>query len=95
VPLLRVLEYLAGFTLAGYMLAEARGRRERTGRHVDGRGAAACLLGAALIEGIRGFHPPHGASLVQLALAAGMGLYGGVVYRLQLGVVRRLLGGDR
>ena len=61
----------------------------------DGRSPAACLVGAALIESLRGFHPAHAASLAQLALAAGMGIYGGLVYRLQLGVVRRLLDADR
>lgn len=89
------LEYLAGFTLVGYMLAEARGRREDA--LVDGgaRVAVACGAGAAPIELLRGFHPAHGASLVHLALATATGLYGGLVYRLQLAVVRRLLGGDR
>jgi len=95
VPMLRLLEYLAGFTLIGYMLAEARGRREEALVSVGARVAAACGAGAALIELLRGFHPAHGASLVQLALATAMGLYGGLVYRLQLAVVRRLLGADR
>ena len=92
VAMLRLLEYLASFTLSGYMLAEARGRRDE-GRWRLGLTVGAAAIGAAaLIEGLRGVHPAHGASLLHLALAAAMALYGALIYRLQLAVVRRLVG---
>lgn len=95
IPMLRLLEYLASFTLLGYMLAEARGRRDESASRLGVHVATASVAIAALLEALRGVHPAHGASLLHLALAAGMGLYGGLLYRLQLGVVRRLLGADR
>ena len=46
---------------------------------------------AALLEGLRGFHPAHGASGLALLLAGAAGLYGGLIYRRQLALVRALL----
>jgi VanZ family protein len=92
VPLLRALEYLGAFTLLGYTVAEARGRRREPGRRLAAWVAGACLGAAAGFEGLRGFHPAHGASALAMLLAAGAGLYGGFIYRTQLGVVRRLVG---
>jgi VanZ family protein len=93
VAMLRLLEYLASFTLSGYMLAEARGRRDEGRWRVGLTVVAAAIGAAALIEGLRGVHPAHGASVLHLALAAVMALYGALIYRLQLAVVRRLVGG--
>jgi hypothetical protein len=92
VPLLRALEYLAAFTLLGYTVAEARGRRREPAGRLAAWVAGACLAAAAVFEGLRGFHPEHGASALAVLLAAAAGLYGGVIYRAQLGVVRRLVG---
>ena len=91
VPMLRALEYLAAFTLLGYSIAEARGRRTEPPARLAAWVAALCLAAAALLEGLRGFHPAHGASGLALLLAAGAGLYGGLIYRRQLAVVRALV----
>lgn len=95
VPLLRALEYLAAFTLLGYTVAEARGRREEPPGRLALWVAAVCLAAAALLEGLRGLHPAHGASALALALAGAAGLYGGLLYRRQLAVVRALLAASR
>ena len=88
VPMLRALEYLAAFTLLGYTVAESRGRRdESTGRGLA-RLAAACLVATAALEFLRGFHPAHGASVLVLLLTGAVGLYGGLLYRMQLRMVR-------
>jgi len=87
-PMLRALEYLAAFTLLGYTVAEARGRREEGAGPRRARLIAASVLSAAALEALRGFHPGHGASMLVLLLTAAMGLYGGLIYRIQLGVVR-------
>jgi VanZ family protein len=88
VPMLRGLEYLGAFTLLGYTVAEARGRREeRTGPRLA-RLAVACFLATAALEVLRGFHPAHGASLLVLLFTGGVGLYGGLLYRMQLALVR-------
>jgi hypothetical protein len=87
-PMLRALEYLATFTLLGYTVAESRGRREARAGPRRARLIAASVLSATAIEALRGFHPGHGASMLVLLLTAAMGLYGGLIYRIQLGVVR-------
>lgn len=91
VPVLRLLEHLAAFTLLGYMVAEARGRREESFARAVGWVLSACVVGAGALEALRGFHPGQVASLFRLGLVAGAGLYGGLVYRLQLAFVRDLL----
>lgn len=87
-PMLRALEYLAAFTLLGYTVAESGGRREEGAGPRLARLTAASVLSAAALEALRGFHPGHGASMLVLLLTAAMGLYGGLIYRIQLGVVR-------
>jgi VanZ family protein len=93
VPMLRALEYLAAFTLLGYSIAEARGRRTEPPARLALWVAALCLAAAAVLEGLRGFHPAHGASALALLLAGGAGLYGGLIYRRQLAAVRFLVAG--
>ena len=90
-PMLRALEYLAAFTLLGYTVAESRGRREEGSGARLARLTAASVLSAAALEALRGFHPGHGASMLVLLLTAAMSLYGGLIYRIQLGVVREAL----
>lgn len=90
VSLLRALEYLAAFTLLGYTVAESRGRREESTGHRLTRLAIACFLATAALELLRGFHPAHGASLLVLLFSGAMGLYGGLLYRLQLAMVREV-----
>jgi VanZ family protein len=87
-PMLRELEYLAAFTLFGYTVAESRGRLEEGAGPRLARLAGASVLSAAALEALRGFHPGHGASVLVLLLATAMSLYGGLIYRIQLGVVR-------
>ena len=91
VPMLRALEYLAAFTLLGYSIAEARGRRREPPGRLALWVASLCLAAAAVLEGLRGFHPAHGASALALLLAGAAGLYGGLIYRRQLAVVRALV----
>lgn len=91
VPMLRTLEYLAAFTLLGYTIAEARGRHDDPPVPLAIRVVTLCLAAAALLEGLRGFHPAHRASGLALLLAGAAGLYGGLIYRRQLAVVRAII----
>ena len=88
VPMLRALEYLGAFTLLGYTVAESRGRREERAGHRLARLAIACFVATAVLELLRGFHPAHGASVLVLLFTGAVGLYGGLLYRMQLRVVR-------
>jgi hypothetical protein len=92
VSMLRALEYLGAFTLLGYTVAESRGRREEPTRHRLARLAIACFIATAALELLRGFHPQHGASILVLLFTGAVGLYGGLLYRMQLRVVREVAG---
>jgi uncharacterized membrane protein len=52
---------------------------------------AASLASGGALELLRGLHPGHVASLLRLGLVAAAGLYGGLTYRLQIVLVRRLV----
>lgn len=91
IPTLRVVTEMAAFTLFGYMVAESRGRQNETLRHTVQWLLGYSLLVAAGLEGLRGLHPQHSASLAHGTLAAAAALYGGGIYRLQLSSVQRLL----
>lgn len=91
VPILRFVEFLAGATLLGYMLAQARGRREEGWpallRAAVARGAPLMLL----LEGMRGFRPATAASALEAAVAVLAVAYGAGLYFLGRAHVRRLL----
>lgn len=89
--LLRLLEYLAAFTLLGYMMAEARGRQKASSWRTWLWLCLTSLSSAGGLEILRGFHPQHTASLMQVLLLTGAGLYGGLIYTLQLATVQSLL----
>lgn len=89
--ILRLLEYLGAFTLLGYMVAEARGRQATSSWHTWLWLCLTSLASAGVLESLRGFHPQHTASLIQVLLLTGAGLYGGLIYTLQLATVQALL----
>jgi glycopeptide antibiotics resistance protein len=91
IPTLRILEGMAAFTLLGYMLAELRGRRDEPLHQTLQWLLVWSMLGAGGIELVRGFHPRHVASLAHGIVLTSAALYGGVIYRLQLATVQRLL----
>ena len=95
IEILRLLELVAAFTLAGYMVAEFRGRVI-----ASYRAALARLLawGAALVialETTRGFEAGAGASLARGSVLVAAALYGGWLYYLQRAHVMRLLAENR
>jgi hypothetical protein len=89
--ILRQVETLAAFTLGGYLLAEARSRRELRYRHSAWRVAlaaavAAVTLAAARVE-YRGAPTALAAAAAQVLAAA----YGGWIFHLQRAHVRALV----
>ncbi len=83
VEILRLLELVAAFTLAGYAVAEHRGRVETRFRTALLRLSVALGGGALMIELLRGFEPELGASAARMLLVFGAGLYGAWLYHLQ------------
>jgi glycopeptide antibiotics resistance protein len=90
IPTLRELEYIAAFTLFGYMMAEYRGRHDEPLPKILLWLLVCGTVGGGWLEVARGFHPIHVASLAHLTVAIGATLYGGILYRLQLAAVQRL-----
>lgn len=93
--ILRFLELTAAFTLAGYMIAEFRGREVASYSHAAPRllvwGVA---LGVAM-EITRGYEAGQGASLARGAVLVAGALYGGWLYYLQRDHVMRVLAQNR
>lgn len=85
------LEYLAAFTVFGYLLAEWRGRDEWPLRRDLPRIAALAGGSALLLEVLIGFQEGLGASLIRGALAVPCALFGGAIYHLLRAHVRFLL----
>lgn len=86
-----MVEAVAALTVLGYLLEEARGRREISYGRTAPRLALECGAVAAVLEAARGLQPATGASLAQLLLLLAAGLLGGWIYHLQRDHVRSLL----
>jgi VanZ family protein len=86
------VEQLAAFTVLGYMLAEWRGRLERSFRE-DLSPLFFLTLGTALVlEFLSGFQVGGGASLIRLILSLTGALFGGTIYHMSRAHIRSLLG---
>ncbi len=80
---LRLLESVATLTVVGYLLAEARGRRELPFRTMAVRVFLECGCVSAALEGIRGYQRTGGASGIQWVLLAVAGTLGAGIYHSQ------------
>ncbi len=89
--LMQELEYLAAFTVTGYITAEFHGRANA--RYTVGwrRVLGYSVLLVALLEVARGWNTTRGASLAVALLAVLAGVFGGWLYHLQRDHVRTLL----
>jgi hypothetical protein len=89
--LMQALEYLATFTLVGFITAELYGRDNLSYRADVPRVGRRILVLVVLLEGARGWNSAMGASVILGLLAIGAGLFGGWLYHLQRDHVRTLL----
>ena len=86
------VEQLAAFTVLGYMIAEWRGRLERSLRE-EISPLFLIIFGFALVlELLSGFQAGSGASLVRMLLSITGGLFGGTIYHMSRAHIRFLLG---
>lgn len=86
------LEYLAAFTVLGYLIAEWRGRLELTLVRDLPRLFLIAATIALILEIPSGFQSERGASAVRLILAVTSALFGGMIYHLSRAHIRFLLG---
>jgi hypothetical protein len=89
--ILRQVETLAAFTVAGYLLAEAWSRRELRYRHTAWRVGGAALLATAALAGARADHGGSAAPAALLAAQVVAAAYGGWLFHLQRAHVRALV----
>jgi len=90
--LLPRIEYLAAFSILGYLAAEWRGRAELTVMQDLPRLLAVAGGSALALEIIVGFQAGMGASLVRFVLVTVAALYGGVTYHFLRDHIRFLCG---
>jgi glycopeptide antibiotics resistance protein len=86
-----LLEPIASLAVLGYMIAEARGRRELSFRSTASRIAAESAGVALAIEISRGFQRDAGASVIELGLMIAAGVVGAGIYHKQRDRVRWFL----
>ena len=87
--ILRFIEFIAAFTLLGYMIAEMRGRKNESAGRTLAWIFLAALISSIIIEIIRGYPPLLGSNILEIVFITAAGLYGGVIYRLQLSSIHR------
>lgn len=93
--LLRRVESLTGFTILGYVLAEAWGRFEMRYRWTAWRVAAVAILAIALAEVLRRMSVPSVTVIPLLAAHVVAAAYGGWIYHLQRAHIRELVAARR
>lgn len=86
------LEYLAAFTVLGYLIAEWRGRLELPLAQDLPRLLFLATSIALILEILSGFQSGRGASVVRLFLAVSGAAFGGTIYHLSRAHIRYLLG---
>ncbi|MGE5375858.1 MAG: VanZ family protein [Bacteroidota bacterium] len=85
------IEYLAAFTVLGYLIAEWRGRLELSLSRDLPRLLLMASAAALLFEILSGFQRGQGASLVRFILAVLGAGFGGLIYHLSRDQIRHLL----
>ena len=83
----RFIEFIAAFTLLGYMIAEMRGRKNESVGKTLGWIFFTTLIVSIIIEIIRGYPPLIRSSILEIVIITAAALYGGVIYRLQLAAI--------
>jgi VanZ family protein len=86
----RFIEFIAAFTLLGYMIAQMRGRKNESAGRTLGWVFFTALICSISIEIIRGTPPLLTANISEIVFITTAGLYGGIIYRLQLAAIQRL-----
>jgi VanZ family protein len=86
----RFVEFIAAFTLLGYMIAELRGRKNESADRSLGWAFAISMAAALSIETLRTYPALAGINLLSVAVIITASVYGAAVYRLHLSAIERL-----
>jgi hypothetical protein len=86
----RFIEFIAAFTLLGYMIAEMRGRKDEAVEKTLGWTFFIAVAAAIFTEILKTYPALNGISFLSIIIIVSACLYGAVIYRLQLAAIERL-----
>ena len=86
----RLVEFIAAFTLFGYMIAEMRGRKNESIEKTLGWIFFITLVCSITLAALRGYSPLISSNILAVVIVIAASIYGGVIYILQLAAIRRL-----
>ena len=86
----RFIEFIAAFTLLGYMIAEMRGRKNERVEKTLGWTFFIAAGSAVLIEVLKAYPALNSTNILSIIIIILACLYGAVIYRLQLSAIERL-----
>jgi hypothetical protein len=85
----RFIEMIGAFTLFGYIIAELRGRRKDSLKATLVWIFLIALGCSAAFVMVRSYPAMHGSEILETLLLTAAGLYGAMIYRLQLAAIRQ------
>ena len=86
----RFIELIAAFTLFGYMVAEMRGRKKESLTITFALIFFITLSCSVAIEMTRGYPPLLASNILEILFMTAAGVYGGMIYRLQVAATQHL-----
>ena len=86
----RFAEYIAAFTLLGYMIAEMRGRKNESVEKTLGWTFFIAVAAAIFIEVLKTYPALNSINILPMIIITAASIYGAVIYRLQLSAIERL-----
>ena len=86
----RFIELIAAFTLFGYMIAEMRGRKKESLTTILALIFFITLSCSVVIEMTTGYSPLLASNILEILFMTGSGVYGAMIYRLQLTAIQHL-----
>jgi uncharacterized membrane protein len=86
----RFVEFIAAFTLLGYMIAEMRGRKNERVETTLGWTFFIAAGSAIFIEVIKTYPAINNIDVLSILIIISAGIYGATIYRLQLSAIERM-----
>jgi glycopeptide antibiotics resistance protein len=86
----RFAEYIAAFTLLGYMIAEMRGRKNEPVEKTLGWTFFIAVAAAIFIEVLKTYPALNSINILPITIISAASIYGALIYRLQLSAIERL-----
>jgi uncharacterized membrane protein len=89
VLIFRFVEFIAAFTLLGYIIAEMRGRKDEAVEKTLGWTFFIAVAAAIFTEVLKTYPTLSSINILSIVIIISACLYGAVIYRLQLAAIER------